>query len=203
MTVLQRLSLRNVDPLLLGSGQAAREAPWRSMNWALDLWKIPFSLPVKGDKRVQVLRQLSLNSATILMNVSSERRMHLLPTRHKFTTCSDHTLTLLHSFMRPHCVALLLSGLESPWLPSLPWPAVSRAHSRRQASAKGRWAPKTKGKLHPGMRESLTDSTIGCMGFITDETGCGEESRVKTNICWTPTTHQALLHARWHWTDWG
>lgn len=59
MTVLQQLSLRNVDPLLPGSGQAAREAPWRSMNWALDLWKIPFSLPVKGDKQVEVLHQWS------------------------------------------------------------------------------------------------------------------------------------------------
>lgn len=86
------------------------------------------------------------------MNVSLERRMHLLPTRHKFTTCSDYAITLLHSFVRPHCVGLLSSGLESPWLPPLPWSAVSRAHGRRHASAKGRRAPKTKGKLHPGMR---------------------------------------------------
>ena len=30
--------------------------------------------------------------------------MHLPPTRHKITTRSDYALTLLHSFMGPHCV---------------------------------------------------------------------------------------------------
>ena len=143
-----------------------------------------------------------LKSATILMNVSLERRMHLPPTRHKITTRSDYALTLLRSFTRPHCVqppvlwftVSLTANHPDPLCPEL---TAGETHLQRAGGHQIRTVSSTQVWGKP-----VTDITIDWVGFIADETGCGEGSRVKTNICWTPTKEQAFLHARWHWTDW-
>ena len=117
-------------------------------------------------------------------------------------TCSDYALTLLHSFTRPHCVqppvlwftVSLTATCPDPLCPEL---TAGQTHLQRAGGRQRRKVSSTQVWGKP-----VTDITIDWVGFIADGTGCGEGSRVKTNICWTPTKHQALLHARWHWTDW-
>lgn len=71
--------------------------------------------------------------------------------------CSTHS-------WGPTVSCLLFSGSQSPDCHSS-WSAVPLAHGRRDASAKGRRVPKTKGKLHPGMREACNRHYHRLRGF--------------------------------------
>ena len=124
-------------------------------KYELSTWhmKIHFSLSVKGGKREFKCCVHSLKSAITFINISSERWMHLLPTKHKITNSSDYVLTLLYFSAQPHCCETLcpashVSGFTvSLTAIPIPIPLCLKLTAGGEAHAKGRWAPKTKGEL--------------------------------------------------------
>ena len=102
--------------------------------------------------------------------------------------CSTHS-------WGPTVSCLLFSGLQSPDCHSS-WFAVPGAHGRRDASAKGRRVPKTKGKLHPGMREACNRHYHRLRGFHRwwNRLWGGEQGENQHLLEHLPNTRHSYMH---------